>query len=255
MSFFKKIDEKSGAFYFIIALICFVIFVATMVYSFTKVQFNPEIGTYLVKGGGNVFELQIERKSPYFNEFISDTEDIQVKKENDVSSLIFTDFINYEETDNFKIQANLPKINISSELNIIEFEKIKDKIVDINDRISTIRTVFEGDNQLNFNYYASYYQNTLSFGYSYYENFNNAIVSEKNSLVYDFNRNKTLSFSEYLNSRGFTESKISGAIREVIRREKLKHKYNKRTKFFYVDSGGIINLILNDKSKILIVPK
>ncbi len=254
-SFFKKVDEKSGVFYLVIALVCFIIFVATMVYSFSKLDFDEKTNVYMTKSGNKIYEFRLERSTPYFNNFLTDSEDIIIKKENDLSSLVYTDYISYEETDNFKINASLPKLNISPELKIKEFEKIKDKIIDINDRITTIRTVFEGDNQLNFDYYATYYQNTLSFGYSYYESFNNVIVSDTNSLVFNAEKNKMMSFNEYLKSRSVSESKISEAIREIIRREKLKHKYNKRTKFFYIEPNGSINLIIDGDSRINITVK
>ena len=254
-SFFKKVDEKSGVFYLVIALVCFIIFVATMVYSFSKLDFDEKTNVYMTKSGNKIYEFRLERSTPYFNNFLTDSEDIIIKKENDLSSLVYTDYISYEETDNFKINASLPKLNISTELKIKELEKIKDKIIDINDRITTIRTVFEGDNQLNFDYYATYYQNTLSFGYSYYESFNNVIVSDTNSLVFNAEKNKMMSFNEYLKSRSVSESKISEAIREIIRREKLKHKYNKRTKFFYIEPNGSINLIIDGDSRINITVK
>lgn len=252
-SFFKKLDEKSGVFYLIIAVICLLIFVITIVYFYTRVKFDSETETYIVRDKSRIYELKLENITPYSNDFNTDTEDIILKKENDLSSLIYTEYSSSEQTDNIKINASIPKINISSDFNIKELEKIKEKIVDINDRILTVRTVFEGDNQLNFNYYASYYQNTLSFGYSYYENFNKITTIEKDSFVYNVEKNKMMTFNEYLNSRDMTESKISEAIREIIRREKLKHKYNKKTKFYYIESNGIINLILDDNSKISIV--
>ncbi len=254
-SFFKKVDEKSGIFYFIIASICFVVFVSAMIYSINKLKFNEESETYTMKNKGKKIELKLEKESPYFNDFLTDTEEVLIKKENDLSSLVYRDKQHYEETDNVKIRVNLPKINISSELNNKEIKEIQEKIIDINDKISTVRTIFEGNNELNLNYYASYYQNVLSFGYSYYENVNNSVTSENNSFVYDANRNKMISFSEYINSRNISEKKLSDAIKEIIRLEKLKYKYNKKNKSFYIETDGSINLILDNKSKLKITIK
>lgn len=254
-AFFKKIDEKSGVFYFFIAIICFLIFVISIVYFLTKVKYDPETKVYSAKSGKNVYELRLVHETPYSNDFSSDTEDIPIEKDSDLSSLIYTEMTTLEETGNVKFNVSLPKINISSEFKLKDIEKIKNKIIEVNERVQTIRTIFEGDNQLNFNYYAYYYQNALSFGYSYYEDFDNNIVSDRVSFVYDVNRKKVMTFSEYLKSRKISEDKISAAIREIIRREKLKYKYNKRTKFYYIEPDSTINLIIDDNTKISIFIK
>lgn len=251
-SVFKKIDEKSGVFYFFIAIICFLVFVISIIYFMTKVQFNKETNTYVTKNGRDVYELKLDIVTPYDNSFTSDTEEIELQKETELSSLVFTDMTSYEETENVKINANIPKLNISPELNITEINKMQNKISDIQSKIQTIRTVFEGNNQLNFSYYAHYYKHTLSFGYSYYENFNNTIINEKESFVYSVGKKKMMTFDEYLRSRSISEDKISSAVREIIRREKLKYKYNKKTKEFFIEPTGNITLIIDDKTKITI---
>ena len=186
----------------------------------------------------------------FTNDFYSNTDDITIEKENEYSSLVYTDFSSIEENENLKINADLPEINISSKLSITEINQAREKIRDINERIQTIRTVFEGNNKLNFDYYAYYYQDTLSFGYSYYENFNNVVSSEDFSFVYNSDKKKTLTLAEYLKTRNANEAKISEVLKEIIRREKLKYKYNKKTNNFYVDSKGDINLII-DKNRTL----
>ena len=249
-SFFEKVDEKSGTFFFIIAILCFVIFVISLVYFATKVRYDKEENFYTAKKGRNIYTFKIEEVNHFTNDFYSNTDDITIEKENEYSSLVYTDFSSIEENENLKINADLPEINISSKLSITEINQAKEKIRDINERIQTIRTVFEGNNKLNFDYYAYYYQDTLSFGYSYYENFNNVVSSEDFSFVYNSDKKKTLTLAEYLKTRNANEAKISEVLKEIIRREKLKYKYNKKTNNFYVDSKGDINLII-DKNRTL----
>lgn len=251
-SFFKKVDEKSGVFYFFIAITCFLIFIISLVYFFTKVKFNSETKIYSTKSAKNIYELKLEYDTPYINDFISDTEEINLKKENELSSLVYTEISTNEDTGNVKFNVNLPKINISPEIQVKEIEVVKNKLIDVNNRLQTIRTVFKGNNKLNFSYYAYYYQNTLSFGYSYYENFMDNVTSDNSGFVYDVNKNKILTFNEYLKLRNINEEKLSTAIKEIIRREKLKYKYNKKTKNFYIDSTGIINLMFDEKVRLRI---
>lgn len=247
---FKKIDEKSGFFYLIIAIICFLIFIISLVYFFTKVKFDKKTQTYLTKSDGKVYELKLENDIQYMNDFISDTKDIPFERENKLSSLVFTELSTFEETKNFKFNVYIPKINILLNKKVDDIEEIKQKIIDVNERVNIIRTVFEGNNKLNFKYYAYYYQNALSFGYSYYEDFQNNIIDERRSFVLDANTNQIMTYEEYLKSREIDEKKLSIAIKEIIRREKLKYKYNKKTKDYYINEKGSINLIIDNNKRI-----
>ena len=213
-------------------------------------KFDKKTQTYLTKSDGKVYELKLENDIQYMNDFISDTKDIPFERENKLSSLVFTELSTFEETKNFKFNVYIPKINILLNKKVDDIEEIKQKIIDVNERVNIIRTVFEGNNKLNFKYYAYYYQNALSFGYSYYEDFQNNIIDERRSFVLDANTNQIMTYEEYLKSREIDEKKLSIAIKEIIRREKLKYKYNKKTKDYYINEKGSINLIIDNNKRI-----
>ncbi len=247
---FSIIDKNSKTFYILVGILCFLILVFSFIYFGSRVKFNEETNKYTSKIGKDVFEYNVKTDNIYTNSFLSDTDEIPLIKEQELSSLIFTEISHNEETENFNIQADIPKINISSDLNIKEFNKVKEKLNYINERIQMIRTVFEGNNELKFNYYAYYYQNSLSFGYEYYEKFQNNVISETDSFVYNVDKNRMMSFDEYLKSRQIRETKISAALREIIRREKLKYKYNKRNRNYSIEDDGSINLNIDNTTSI-----
>lgn len=246
VDFFDKVEKNTRLFFTIIIAICVFVLMFSLIYLSTKVKFNNELNVYTTKSGRNKIQFSIEESDIYINDFISSTEEIPIKKENELSSVIYTEVSNFEETENFVIQADLPNINISEEENISEFQLIKDKIKEVGNQIQAMRVVFEGNNKLTFNYYAYYYQNSLSFGYSYYETFGDKTVTNAESIVYNAETKRLMTFDEYLKAMRLDEKKISAALREIIRREKLKHKYNKRNTFFLIKDDGIVDILLED---------